>query len=367
MRAAGLEVHVDGAGNLVGVLEGSEGGSALVTGSHTDTVLGRRSLRRHRRRARRTRGVRCLAEAGVRLRHDLWIVDFYGEEPNDFGLSCLGSRAVAGNLSAAHLDRTDGPGAPARRRHDRCRHRPRPGALGPLEPRATSRRSWSATSSRAPVSRQKASRSASCLGDRRHRPGDRELPGPPRPRRHDAGRRCATTRRARPPRSSSPSSDSGARVASARPVASSSSRARRTSSPSTRCCGSSSAASSRTGSIAPVTSSKPPSPTAGSRRGVLGTRSIGPRPKLPRSWRTSCHERRRGRGGRARAVGHEAAERSRPRQRPARDRSPRPGWCSSPPRTAGAIAQRSSPKLADVAIGAQVLAATLAHLDETTT
>jgi beta-ureidopropionase / N-carbamoyl-L-amino-acid hydrolase len=110
MRAAGLEVHVDGAGNLVGVLEGSGGGRALVTGSHTDTVLGGGRFDGIVGVLAALEAVRCLGEAGVRLRHDLWVVDFYGEEPNEFGLSCLGSRAVAGNLSRAHLDRADGSG-----------------------------------------------------------------------------------------------------------------------------------------------------------------------------------------------------------------------------------------------------------------
>lgn len=110
MRDAGLAVHVDGAGNLVGVLEGREGGSALVTGSHTDTVVGGGRYDGIVGVLGALEAMRCLAEAGVRLRHDLWIVDFYGEEPNDFGLSCLGSRAVAGHLSAAHLDRTDPEG-----------------------------------------------------------------------------------------------------------------------------------------------------------------------------------------------------------------------------------------------------------------
>ena len=91
MREAGLEVHVDGAGNLVGVLEGRDAGSAIVTGSHTDTVLGGGRFDGIVGVLGALEAVACLAEAGVRLRHDLWVVDFYGEEPNDFGLSCLGS------------------------------------------------------------------------------------------------------------------------------------------------------------------------------------------------------------------------------------------------------------------------------------
>jgi N-carbamoyl-L-amino-acid hydrolase len=47
--------------------------------------------------------VRCLRRAQVPLAHDLVVVDFLGEEPNDFGLSCVGSRAIVGALEQAHL------------------------------------------------------------------------------------------------------------------------------------------------------------------------------------------------------------------------------------------------------------------------
>jgi N-carbamoyl-L-amino-acid hydrolase len=51
-----------------------------------------------------------LAERGERLRHPLEVYDFLAEEPSEFGLSCIGSRALAGMLSADMLDlrRPDG-------------------------------------------------------------------------------------------------------------------------------------------------------------------------------------------------------------------------------------------------------------------
>jgi N-carbamoyl-L-amino-acid hydrolase len=105
MQDAGLQVHHDAAGNIVGVLPGdSAARAALVTGSHTDTVHG----------GGRFDGVvgvlgaievaRLLRESGTRLRHDFRVVDFLGEEPNDFGLSCVGSRAISGQLTPEHLD-----------------------------------------------------------------------------------------------------------------------------------------------------------------------------------------------------------------------------------------------------------------------
>lgn len=108
MREAGLQVHVDGAGNIIGRLAGhSPGAPAIVTGSHTDTVTaggrfdGIVGVLGGIETARRIR------EEGIRLEHDLVVIDFLGEEPNEFGLGCLGSRTLAGELTAADLDRTN--------------------------------------------------------------------------------------------------------------------------------------------------------------------------------------------------------------------------------------------------------------------
>lgn len=108
MALAGLDVHVDPGGNVVGRLEGRASASGIImkplmTGSHTDTV----------RSGGRYDGivgvlgaievVEALRRAGVELRRDLVIVDFLGEEPNEFGISCLGSRSMAGVLFPEHL------------------------------------------------------------------------------------------------------------------------------------------------------------------------------------------------------------------------------------------------------------------------
>ncbi|HUY56924.1 MAG TPA: Zn-dependent hydrolase [Candidatus Micrarchaeaceae archaeon] len=104
MEAAGLEVHVDPVGNLLGATDGARPDlPRLVLGSHTDTVAG----------AGRFDGMvgvigaievaRLIRQGGEQLRHPLLVVDFLGEEPNRFGLSCLGSRAVVGQLTQSHL------------------------------------------------------------------------------------------------------------------------------------------------------------------------------------------------------------------------------------------------------------------------
>ncbi|WP_020497467.1 M20 family metallo-hydrolase [Sciscionella marina] len=111
MAEAGLDPVVDAAGNILGRLPGADPNApALLTGSHTDTV----------RQGGRFDGIvgvlggievaRRLTETGTRLHRDLYIVDFLGEEANEFGISCMGSRSISGTLSAEHLDRMDGTG-----------------------------------------------------------------------------------------------------------------------------------------------------------------------------------------------------------------------------------------------------------------
>jgi N-carbamoyl-L-amino-acid hydrolase len=100
MRAAGLSVEVDAGGNLVGRRPGLEPGlPSIMLGSHTDTVTGG---------GRFDGMVGVLAAIDVArsvrdLRHTLEIVDFLAEEPTDFGISTVGSRALAGALTSDML------------------------------------------------------------------------------------------------------------------------------------------------------------------------------------------------------------------------------------------------------------------------
>jgi len=104
MKEAGLEVETDAAANLIGRLPGKAGlPGAIVSGSHTDTVHGGGRYDGIIGVLGAIEAVRCLSEARAELAHDLVVVDFLGEEPNDFALSCVGSRAVAGTLDEGHL------------------------------------------------------------------------------------------------------------------------------------------------------------------------------------------------------------------------------------------------------------------------
>lgn len=111
MEHAGLKVIVDGAGNIVGTLAGRlPQAPALMTGSHTDTVRGGGRFDGIVGVLGAIEMVRSLRETGTQLQRDLIVVDFLGEESNDFGLSCLGSRALVGELTSEDLSRTNSAG-----------------------------------------------------------------------------------------------------------------------------------------------------------------------------------------------------------------------------------------------------------------
>lgn len=111
MRDAGLEARIDPAGNVIGVLPGrNRSAPPLMTGSHTDTVHGGGRFDGIVGVIGAVEVARRLRESGQQLERDLVVVDFLGEEANPFGVSCVGSRSIAGLLDAEHLERTDEEG-----------------------------------------------------------------------------------------------------------------------------------------------------------------------------------------------------------------------------------------------------------------
>ncbi|WP_029030338.1 Zn-dependent hydrolase [Salinarimonas rosea] len=111
MREAGLETRIDAAGNLIGRRAGARPGlGTIMVGSHSDTVP---SGGRYDGIAGVAAGLevaRALDAAGVRLDHDLEVVDCLGEEVTVFGVSCVGSRGMAGLVPEAWLARRDADG-----------------------------------------------------------------------------------------------------------------------------------------------------------------------------------------------------------------------------------------------------------------
>jgi hydantoinase/carbamoylase family amidase len=100
---AGAEARLDGAGNLIVTLAGSEAGLApLVTGSHLDTVIGAGHLDGAYGVVAGIEVLASLADTGRRLRHPLRVVAYANEE----GVTAppfTGSRAIAGAFDPAEL------------------------------------------------------------------------------------------------------------------------------------------------------------------------------------------------------------------------------------------------------------------------
>lgn len=108
---AGLRVRIDAGGNLIGRLEGSEPGALpILIGSHTDTVPGGGRFDGIAGVIAGLEVARALQDAGLRLRRPLEVIDFLGEEPSDYGVSCIGSRAMTGHLGPEMLGRRDPSG-----------------------------------------------------------------------------------------------------------------------------------------------------------------------------------------------------------------------------------------------------------------
>lgn len=103
-RAAGLETELDAAGNLIGRLAGADPTlKPILIGSHSDTVPSGGRYDGILGVLAALEVAQSFSERGDRLRHTLEVLDFLAEEPSEFGLSCIGSRALAGTLSEEHL------------------------------------------------------------------------------------------------------------------------------------------------------------------------------------------------------------------------------------------------------------------------
>jgi N-carbamoyl-L-amino-acid hydrolase len=105
-EAAGMQVELDAGGNLIGRLAAAPGAAPrapIATGSHCDTVM----------MGGRFDGIigvlagievaHSLHENGIALQHPFEVIDFLSEEPSDYGISCIGSRALSGKLDATML------------------------------------------------------------------------------------------------------------------------------------------------------------------------------------------------------------------------------------------------------------------------
>lgn len=115
MAQAGLQVHMDAAGTLIGRKQGPNGAPVLLIGSHQDSV----------RNGGRYDGIMgvvlgCLAleklkAEAVELPFSVEILAFADEEGVRFPTALMGPRALAGTLDPAVLDMKDNDGVSLRR------------------------------------------------------------------------------------------------------------------------------------------------------------------------------------------------------------------------------------------------------------
>ena len=111
-KAAGLVCNIDAGGSLIGIRagNGAEPRRKLIIGSHIDTVPAGGRFDGIAGVLAALEIVHYLNDHDMTLPFDLEIVDFLGEELNVWGTSCLGSRHMAGLVTAEMLGRTDQDG-----------------------------------------------------------------------------------------------------------------------------------------------------------------------------------------------------------------------------------------------------------------
>lgn len=101
---AGLTWRYDTAANLIGRREGREPGlPPILMGSHSDTVPSGGRFDGALGLLAGLEVLRALDERGISTRHPIELVDFLAEEPSEYGVSCVGSRAIAGALTDEQL------------------------------------------------------------------------------------------------------------------------------------------------------------------------------------------------------------------------------------------------------------------------
>lgn len=100
MEKIGLEITEDAIGNIFGTLKGQDSSlPAVWTGSHIDTVLNAGMFDGMAGVVSGMEALQMIKESGCEHKRDISVIVYTSEEPTRFELSCLGSRALAGELS----------------------------------------------------------------------------------------------------------------------------------------------------------------------------------------------------------------------------------------------------------------------------
>lgn len=111
MKEAGLAVHEDEVGNLIGRREGeSESAPAVLIGSHLDSVFNGGIFDGSLGILAGIEVVQTMQENNIRIKHPIEVCVFRDEEGCRFNFSLLGSRGMAGTLQSENLGYKDGEG-----------------------------------------------------------------------------------------------------------------------------------------------------------------------------------------------------------------------------------------------------------------
>jgi ureidoglycolate amidohydrolase len=106
MHNAGLIVTEDSLGSIFGTLPAADGdtsGEAVATGSHCDAIPLAGMYDGTVGVIGGIVAINALRKSGFKPKKPLQVIFFTSEEPTRFGLSCIGSRGMAGTLSAEDL------------------------------------------------------------------------------------------------------------------------------------------------------------------------------------------------------------------------------------------------------------------------
>lgn len=111
MEKEGLSVREDEAGNLIGRREGKVGGAPVVmTGSHIDSVFDGGNFDGPLGVLSATEALQTMVENGISTEHPIEVVAFTDEEGTRFSFGMIGSRAIAGLITAEELENMDKEG-----------------------------------------------------------------------------------------------------------------------------------------------------------------------------------------------------------------------------------------------------------------
>lgn len=135
MKAAGLDVHEDPVGNVIGVY--NPGGSPLapvLCGSHFDTVRNAGIFDGCLGLLAGVEAAQTFKENQIDLKRPLWIIGYRDEEGNRFNSGMIGSKTVTGKALPEDFLVQDAAGITLKEAMERCGYHPEAYRQGQIDP-----------------------------------------------------------------------------------------------------------------------------------------------------------------------------------------------------------------------------------------